>query len=431
MKKTISCLLLTGLMILCHATILARDILAQDRDDRHSKAVELNSKGIGFLEEKRYLEAIKTFQAALDLLHDSQRIKRNLAAAYSHLGVQRLKSGRFSDAGRALNQAAGLDPDNPNLRYYRGFLAFKQGRYAESIRLLKSSLAKDPKKVAAWISLGHCHYRLDQLKQTLVAWDRALRLDPGAHGGLMKLRQRVRAEVGFKEISVAGRSRHFRIKADGSRPGFDRIAMEVLGYLEQGYNKVCADLGFYPGEVVTVVLHTRKDFRRVTGTHHWVGGTFDGARIRLPVRDFDKHRASIQRTLVHEFTHMVVHRLAGGAGVPAWINEGIARVEEGITDQDACETLRRLGGASALFPLEKLNRPFSRMKSAVDARRAYAQSCSFTHHLIRSFSTRGVGRFIRFLRDPPDGGGMPAAFKKAFGIELSEAEKQWKTALEM
>ncbi len=426
MKKITSCLVLTCLMILGLPSLLA-----QDKDDRHKEAVELNRKGIGFLEEKRYLEAIKAFQAALDLLHDNQRIKKNLAAAYSHLGVQRLKIGRFGDARRALNQAAGLDPDNPNLRYYRGFLAFKQGRYAESIRLLKSSLAKDPKKVAAWVSLGHSHYRLDQLKETLEAWDRALSLKPDAHGGLAKLRQRVRAEVSFKEISVAGRSKHFRLKADGSRPGFDRIAMEVLGYLEQGYNKVCADLGFYPGEVVTVVLHTRKDFQRVTGTHHWVGGTFDGARIRLPVRDFDKHKASIRRTLVHEFTHMVVHRLAGGAGVPAWINEGIARVEEGITDLDARETLRRLGGTRALFPLEKLNRPFSRMKSAVDARRAYAQSCSFTHHLIRSFSTRGIGRFIRFLRDPPERGGMPAAFKKAFGIDLSEAEKRWKMALEL
>jgi len=403
--------------------------ISQQETSPGKKAVELNREGIRLLEAKQYHEAIKAFQAALDLLSKNENIRNNLASAYSHLGVSLLKSGRFSDSRRALNQAAALTPDSANLLYYRGFLAFKQGRYRESIRILKASLKKDPENAHAWTSLGHSYYRLDQLKDTLNAWDKAMALNPGEDKALRKLRNQVKAETAFTEVFLAGRSRHFRLKADGSRPGFDRVASEVLLYLEQGYDKVCADLGYYPAEVVTVVLYTRKDFRRVTGTHHWVGGTFDGSRIRLAVRDFQDHKEAIRRALVHEFTHMVVHRLAGGARVSAWINEGIARVEEGIGDQEARNTILKLGGKRALFPLAKLERPFSWLVSAVDARRAYAQSCSFTHFLIQSFTTRGVGRYIRMLRDPPKGSAL-AAFRKSFGIERKEAMRRWKATLD-
>ena len=125
---------------------------------------------------------------------------------------------------------------------------------------------------------------------------------------------------------------------------------------------------------------------------------------------------------------MVVHRLAGGTPIPSWMNEGFARVEEGVTVEEANDALARLGGKQALFPLERLGPPFTRLSSANDARRAYAESCSFTHFLIVAHSTRGVARFIKGLRDAPEAG-VPAAFKKAFGIDLDEAFGQWKATL--
>jgi tetratricopeptide (TPR) repeat protein len=416
------------LLFVLWSSVLGSVAVGQDRDERTEEAVRLNKLGIQHLEAGRFREAIDAFLEARDKLPDSANIKKNLATAFSHLGVDHLKSGRYADAARALGQASGLDPENSHIDYYRGVLAFKRGDYRESIRRLEACLKKKPDNRAAWETLGHGYYRLDRLKETIAAWEKVLSLEPSGHSALKRYLKRVRAELGFKEITVAGRSRHFRVKADQSRFGVEAVAGEVLRYLEDGYDKVCADLGFYPAEVVTVVLYTNEDFQRVTGTHHWVGGTFDGARIRLKVRDFHAHRDAIRRTLIHELTHMVVHRLAGGARVPAWINEGFARVEEGVSAKEADGTLARMGGKQALFALEKLEPPFTRLKSVTDARRAYAQSCSFAHYLVISHSTRGVGRFIKGLRDSPRGG-VSAAFKKAFGIELDEAFKRWKATL--
>jgi len=402
--------------------------MGQVRDDRGPEAVRLNKLGIRHLKAGRYQEAIDAFLEAREKLPDDANIRKNLATAFVHLGVDHLKGGRYADAARALGQASGLDPDNPRIDYYRGVLAFKRGEYRQSVRRLEACVKKEPDHRPAWETLGHAYYRLDRLKETIAAWEKVLTLEPSADQALRRYLKRVRAELGFKEISVAGRSRHFRVKADGTRFGVEAVAAEVLRFLEDGYDKVCADLGFYPAEVVTVVLYTNEDFKRVTGAHHWVGGTFDGARIRLKVRDFHTHRDPIHRTLVHELTHMVVHRLAGGTPVPSWMNEGFARVEEGVTAEAANDDLARLGGKQALFPIEKLGPPFTRLSSANDARRAYAQSCSFAHFLIAAHSTRGVARFLKSLRDAPEAG-VPAAFKQAFGIDLDDAFERWKATL--
>jgi Flp pilus assembly protein TadD len=409
------------LLIAAGALTLACRAAAQDEGERRREAVRLNGEGVRLLEAGRFVEAIDLLQSARDLLPGNERIVKNLAAAYSHLGVDHLKSGRNAAARRAFNQATGLDPDSTVITYYRGVLALKQGDYRESVRLLKSVVERDPENLAAWESLGHAHYRLDELEATIAAWKRVLEKDPEGRAGLAEYLRRAQAELGFERISVAGRSRFFRVKVDSTRPGSEWIAAEVLRFLDDGYNKVCADLGFYPREVVTVVLYTNEDFRRVTGAHHWVAGTFDGARVRLKVRDFRAQHEAIRRAAVHELTHMVVHRMAGGSPVPAWINEGITR-------EEADRELRRLGGADALFPLAKLERPFTQLQSANDARRAYAQSCSFTHFLVEMQSALGVGRFLSRLQDPPPGG-VAAAFREVFGVDLHEAVARWRATL--
>ena len=401
---------------------------AQAEETNQEDASRRNRAGIEHLEANRPREAIQAFQEALERLPDDQTIRKNLATAYARLGVNGLKRGQFAAAGRAFRQAAGLDPKNANLLYYRGVLAFKQGHYTESVDLLEKAIERKPENAAAWTTLGHAYYRLDRLDRTIAAWQAALARQAVESEALQRYLKQVRAETRLQDVALAGQSRHFRVKVDSTFSGLENTAADVLRFLEDGHDKVSADLGFYPRETITVVLYAKRNFQQVTGMQHWVGGTFDGARIRVAVKDYARHREAIRRTLVHEFTHMVVLRLAGGMPVPAWINEGIARVEEGVTSLEAHETLKRMGGKRGLFAFSRLEQPFASLNSVSDARLAYAQSCAFTHYLVSIHTMRGVGRFIRALRDPP-AGGMPATFQKTFGVTLEDAIGKWKETL--
>lgn len=386
----------------------------------------LNRTGIEHLNARRYREAITSFQAAFDRLKANENIRKNLSTAWLHYGVAHLRANRFSAARRAFAQVVGLGESSPRVEAYRGYVAFKQAQYQEARRLLKGALQRDPTHRDAWVTLGHCHYRLDRLKETVAAWTKANELESSA--SLAKLIKRVNAELRYTDVSTSGRSRHFRVKIDGSMQGQEMVAASVLETLEGAYNRVCADLGFYPKEVTTVVLYPQRAFRQVMGVHRWVAGTFDGARIRVAVRDYGRYQIQIGRTLFHEYTHMVIHRLAAGAPVPAWLNEGFARLEEGIPPTELEQEVKRLGGAAALWPLEKLDEPFVRIRSAVDARRAYAQSAAFVAYLVSTTNKRRIGTFIKRMRDLPEGG-YPAVFRQVFGLDLSEAFARWKRTL--
>ncbi len=392
--------------------------VAQDRASR------LNEDGIRHLEEKRYAEAIDAFQEALAARPTSETIRKNLAGAWLHRAIDAIVTRRFADAKRCLGQSIGIGGHTPRTHFADGYLAFRRTDYATARRKLEAAVEGEPDYRSAWEILGHVRYRLDALDETVTAWERAQALRRDAR--LEKLLTRVRAETRYGSIVSAGRSAHFRIRVDRKVPGIEAIAHDVLRMLEAGYDRVCSDLGFHPRETTTAVLLAGESFSKLMKTHRWVAGTFDGARIRIAVRDFAKQRRAIERTLAHEYAHMVVHRLAAGARVPAWIDEGYARLAEGRTRAEMDAVLAKLGGQAALAPIEWLAKPFVTIRDPIDARRAYAQAGSFAAFLAEGYSTRAIGRFIKALGTTDD---VDRAFRRAFGVDLDTAFDRWKNTI--
>lgn len=384
----------------------------------------LNDDGIRHLKAKRYVDAIDAFQRALAAKPDSETIRKNLAGAWLHQAIDAIVARRFADAKRSLGQSIGIGGRTPRTDFADGYLAFRRTDYATARRKLEKAVAGDPDYRSAWEILGHVRYRLDALDETVAAWERAqaLRKDPR----LAKLLKRVRAETNYGSIVAAGRSAHFRIRVDRDVPGIEGIAHEVLRMLEAGYDRVCSDLGYHPRETTTAVLLAGQSFAKLMNTHRWVAGTFDGARIRIAVRDFAKQRRAIERTLAHEYAHMVIHRLASGAKVPAWIDEGYARIAEGRSRAEMDAVLVELGGQAALAPLDWLAKPFVTIRDPIDARRAYAQAGSFAAFLAEGYSTRAIGRFIKNLGTTDD---VEHAFRRAFGVDVDTAFERWKNTI--
>jgi hypothetical protein len=149
-------------------------------------------------------------------------------------------------------------------------------------------------------------------------------------------------------------------------------------------------LNSYPGEAITVLLYTNRQFQDITRAPAWAGGGYDG-RIRLPVGGALRTPATLDRVVRHELVHALIAN-AAPRNVPTWVNEGLASVFE---SSDRAWVTRALNGTTELFPLEDLDGGFGQMNGA-DALVAYAESAVAAEILCDRLGPN-LGLFLQML----------------------------------
>ncbi len=85
---------------------------------------------------KRYGSAEKIF---------TRNAKTDDAVANANLAKSMYKQERFSDAELQSDKALNLAPNNSNLNYDRGNIAYKQGDYSKALELYRKALLEKPK----------------------------------------------------------------------------------------------------------------------------------------------------------------------------------------------------------------------------------------------------------------------------------------------
>lgn len=136
-----------------------------------------------------------------------------------------------------------------------------------------------------------------------------------------------------------------------------RTANHINHQLERAYQQVGGDFSYFPDDLISVILYRPGPFRRVIDAPIWSGGLFDG-KIHL---QYDQSRDDpvSKATLVHEYTHSVIHSLARD-NVPLWFNEGLATYQEyrqtdeefryvRLPDQRPRSTIRTLDDINTMF----------------------------------------------------------------------------------
>jgi hypothetical protein len=150
-------------------------------------------------------------------------------------------------------------------------------------------------------------------------------------------------------------SPHFTISfAEGKN--YD-AARNVEDSLERAYFSVGRKLEFYGSERTPVVLYDEEEFHDITQAPTWMGALYDG-RIKLPVRGLDHGSELLDRTVRHEYAHVVVSQLTRGR-CPVWLNEGVAIWAEEQTDGERLEWAQRAISDQELFHLSQLNGAFT------------------------------------------------------------------------
>jgi hypothetical protein len=142
-------------------------------------------------------------------------------------------------------------------------------------------------------------------------------------------------------------------------------------------------------------------------------------------------RPNMRKLLVHELTHVALHRAIAGQGeasqdaerrIPRWLSEGVAVHEAGENTIDRIRVLWEGALAGRLVPIARLDQSFSSHHGTVDL--AYAQSADLVAYILD-----GEGDAIRFrvlIAQMREGLAFEQAFTKAYGFSVDDLERAWR-----
>lgn len=390
-------------------------------DENTRRALDLNQDGLELFAKEKWVEAAVAFERALKLMPGNEALRKNLAHAQFKDGVKHLDEKDVEGARSRFRRAIATDDKIDQFHLFLGVAAYQAKDDDEAQAEFRRTLELDPKSAVAHENLGHVLYRNNRLEDAIAEWEKALEIDPkseSAKAALEKARRERDVEGKFLRDRVA----HFEIAYDGDRDPL--VSTQVLEMLDEAYYRVGSDLSHYPSTPTSVVIYSQQEFSSVTASHGWVGGLFDG-KIRVPVKNFARQKAGLARTLMHEYTHVVVASLCSSC--PTWLNEGLAQLEEGADVGEADATLRSAAKQGSVRAFSKIPASFASIPDPLEVKILYAQSLSFVRWLHDRNGSYSFHELLVTLARTKD---FEKSFQSTFHETIGNLEEEWRQTIE-
>lgn len=276
-----------------------------------------------------------------------------------------LERGDAEKAAAIFREELERSPSNPALNYGAGYAAFTLGRTDAAISYLKHAVESNPRFIQALVLLAQIAYQAADLNLAVSTLEKAAAVAPRDRAINQQL-ERWRSEAALHNRFETRATARFTVLFEGAEE--KAIGERVASILEAAYWRIGKSMNTYPSETLSVILYTNRQFQDITRAPAWAGGGYDG-RIRLPVGGALRSPRTLERVVTHEFVHAVIHN-AAGAGVPAWINEGLASYMESTDRTWVQQVLRRADGR---ISMEDLTEGFGEFDGST-ALVAYAES---------------------------------------------------------
>lgn len=352
--------------------------------------------------------------------------RRQLAIAYNNYGITLANRNQFKDAETQLQEAIKLDPADAQFTqnlakvHLREADAFYEAHQMTDARAaITKVLALNPEEASAYILLGELEYNNQRLKEAKAAWTKALALDANRQDvreKLDRLNQELPVESSFDRLSQASFDIRYTEELERAA-GFD-----VRDALLAARRTVGGDFQYWPRNKLVVLVYRAEQFRKLRqDTPDWLAGQYDG-KIRIPLPGNGLDRASVTRTLVHEYTHAVIHDLTNGH-VPTWLNEGLAEYEAWKGQQPTWKELREAAAGETLLPWDHLTDRFGMSLSSEEVALAYQQSHSIVRYLVERYGFWRVRRLLKaFAADTP----LDTALSTEFHMKPARLQAEWR-----
>jgi tetratricopeptide (TPR) repeat protein len=310
-------------------------------------------------------------------------------AAYAHHTAAMFELGK-GDLEHALGDertALTYDPDQPALLMNVAYLHLRRSEYKQALDYLERARRGAPENADVPKLAGWAYYGLNNLRQAVAEWQRAMALRPDAEvkAALEKAQRDKQEEESYKENESA----HFNLKYNGTAE--PSLAREVLRTLEAHFSAIESALNYTPPESIGVILYTQQAFADITQAPGWVGALNDG-RIRVPVQGLSGVNADLSRVLKHELTHSFIKQKTRSLA-PTWIQEGLAQWMEGKRSSDRGAELVQIYGKGQAASLGRLEGSWMGM-NVNQAAYAYAWALANVEYIVQ---TDGMSDMERIL----------------------------------
>ncbi len=362
---------------------------------RNQLAFAHNNYAMALGKQKKWKEATSQMEEALRLDRQNARFKENLSMVY-------------------LNYAYQLYQEPTRERSYQSY------RHQEAKKLLEKALRLNSKLASAYVLLGDIEYDNQQLPRAKLAWQKAQRLDPGMAGLASRL-DRVGRESQVESNMKSVGDVYFNLRYDESvkqSSGFD-----IRRVLREARQDVGRDFRYRPQHKIVVLLYSKEAFRKVRETApEWASAFYDG-KIRVAMPETQQDLRSVKKTVVHEYTHAVVHELSQGR-IPHWFNEGLAEYQAAkyAKTSKQASPLKQALAQDQLLPWNQIESLFGG-RSIVQVRLGYDQSHSVVAYLAQRY---GFWHMPPLLKQISQGVSFEEALEKEFKSPVERLEKDWK-----
>ncbi len=130
-----------------------------------------NNRGLTYVEEKKYNEAISDFSKAVDLKPDYDE-------AWFNRGLCYVQENRAGEALADFKRSIELKPEDPETYYNCGVLLMNQEKNDEAITYFDKAISLNPDYAEALINRANINQRKGKLEESLLDYNRAVVLEP-------------------------------------------------------------------------------------------------------------------------------------------------------------------------------------------------------------------------------------------------------------
>ena len=205
------------------------------------------------------------------------------------------------------------------------------------------------------------------------------------------------------------------------------FAHSVLDVAQEGLRKAQGYLPLVDPKEINIYVYPSASELQATlllSGQTWVAGHADPDLgvivVSLPAGP--DQRLETERQIPHELMHVLLYNFLGRGyeNIPAWLNEGLASMNELYPNPDYQILLDNAYNNSTLLPLASLCPSFP--VDASGALLSYAEATYFTRYLYQQYGSPGLESLVRNYADGLD---CERGTKVAFGLPLTQLEAQW------
>jgi hypothetical protein len=313
------------------------------------------------------------------------------ATAYFLAGKHESDQGNYPVARRYYESALHFQPDNSTLLIYYAATLLRTGHAAEALPYAQHAAGIAPDSPDAIAMLGFVQFASDHTPDAIRSWKKSLALRPDAtvKEYLARAERESNAESDFSQRE----SSHFNLHFEGKQTS-ENFRRDLLATLDSEYDDLARDLGYAPHNNIAVTLYTQQAFFDVTRAPSWTSAINDG-KLRIPISGMSSVTRELARVLKHELTHSFIAEMSGNR-CPAWLNEGVAQMEEGRSSASNGHRLAQLFASGNEIPFNMLEGNLMSF-SAAEATVAYAESLAAAEYIRDAYGMSEITRILELL----------------------------------